>query len=99
MGEGGILAEDVHALPLREDDADRAVLEDQPRFPLKEHAHLLIDHDQGFFAAGAEGLGRLDQEVQQRRVAHQAVDLIDGDDARLFVDAGCRGGWRDSTWA
>ena len=40
--EGRILAEDIHALPLREDDADRAVLEDQPRLPIQKDTHLLV---------------------------------------------------------
>ena len=35
--EGGILPEDVHALSLRENDADGAVLEDQPRFAIEEN--------------------------------------------------------------
>src|SRR5690554_3685947 len=36
--ERGILAKDVHALPLREDDADRAVLEDQSRLAIQKDA-------------------------------------------------------------
>jgi hypothetical protein len=83
--ESGIIVEDVHPLPLVEDDPDRAVLEDQARFPLGKDAHLLIHADK-LFAPGAEGLGGLDQEIQQRRMAHQAVDLVHGDDARLLVD-------------
>jgi pimeloyl-ACP methyl ester carboxylesterase len=38
------------------------------------------------WAGDAEGLRRFDQEVQQRRMAHQTVDLIHRDDARLLVD-------------
>jgi hypothetical protein len=85
MGEYGIVAEDIHPLPLTEDHANRAVLENEAGFPLKEDRHLLIDH-QGFFAPGTKGLRRFNQEVEQRRMAHQTVDLIDGDDARLLVD-------------
>jgi hypothetical protein len=42
MLEGGIFVEDIHALPLREDHPDRAVLEHQPRFPLQKDRHLLM---------------------------------------------------------
>jgi hypothetical protein len=35
--EGGILAEDIHALSLAEDHPDRAVLEHQPCLALKEN--------------------------------------------------------------
>jgi hypothetical protein len=54
---------------------------------------VLINTDQ-LLSARTERLGRLDQEVQQRRVPHQAVHLIHRDDARLLVDqavaADCR---------
>lgn len=40
--EGGVLVENVQALPLVEDHADWAVLEHQPRFLFEEHAHLLV---------------------------------------------------------
>ncbi len=43
MLEGGVFMEDVHALPLREDHPDRAVLEDQASFFLQEHTHLLVE--------------------------------------------------------
>jgi hypothetical protein len=43
VGEGGIVTEDVHPLPLAENHADRAVLEDQAGFPLKEDTHLLME--------------------------------------------------------
>src|SRR5690606_23042722 len=55
MREGGIVAEDVHPLPLRENHTDRAVLEDQAGFSLQKDAHLLIDHE-GFFPSRAERL-------------------------------------------
>ena len=42
VGEGGIVAKDVHALPLAENHADGAVLEDEAGFPLKEDRHLLM---------------------------------------------------------
>ncbi|MEZ4672235.1 MAG: hypothetical protein R3E39_30380 [Anaerolineae bacterium] len=42
MLESGILMEDIHALPLRKDHPDRAVLEHQPRFPLQKDRHLLV---------------------------------------------------------
>ncbi|MBE2184465.1 MAG: hypothetical protein IAE89_13635 [Anaerolineae bacterium] len=42
MLERGILMEDIHALPLREDDADGAVLEYQPCLPSEENTHLLV---------------------------------------------------------
>jgi hypothetical protein len=83
--EGGIFVENVHALPLREDHPDGAVLEYQPRFPLQKDRHLLIHSDQ-FLASRAEGLRCLDQEVQQRRMAHQTIDLVDCDDAPLLID-------------
>jgi type II secretory pathway predicted ATPase ExeA len=40
--ESRVLVEDVHALPLRKDHTDRAVLEYQPRFTSQEDAHLLV---------------------------------------------------------
>jgi len=43
VGEGGIVAEDVHPLPLREDHADRTVLEDQAGFALQKDTHLLME--------------------------------------------------------
>lgn len=85
VGESSVIAEHVHALALAEDHANWAVFEDEARFALQKNAHLLIDHER-LFAPGAEGLCRFDQEVEQRRVPHQAVDLIDRDDARLLVD-------------
>ena len=42
MLEGGIFMENIHALPLRKDHADRTVLEHQPRFTGEENAHLLV---------------------------------------------------------
>jgi len=42
MLEGGIFMEDIHALPLAEDHADRAVLKHQPRFSSEENTHLLV---------------------------------------------------------
>src|SRR5690606_36960630 len=42
MLESGIFMEDVHALPLREDHPDRAVLEHQPRLALQKDRHLLV---------------------------------------------------------
>jgi len=42
VGEGGIVAENVHALSLVENHPNRAVLEDQACFAFKEHAHLLM---------------------------------------------------------
>jgi hypothetical protein len=44
MSEGGILVEDVHPLALRENHADRAVLEHQPRLTRQENGHLLVQH-------------------------------------------------------
>ena len=86
MLEGGILAEDIHALPLAEKTTRIGQFSNTSRaFPCQEDAHLLIDTDE-LFATGAEGLGGFNQEVQQRRMAHQAVDLIHRDDARLLVD-------------
>ncbi len=41
--KGSILMEDIHALPLREDDADGAVLEYQPCLPSEENTHLLVE--------------------------------------------------------
>jgi hypothetical protein len=82
--EGVILVKDVHPLPLVEHNADRRILEDVACLVLQKDAHLLIDTDE-LFSPGAEGLRGLDQEVEQRRVTHQAVDLIDGDDARRLV--------------
>jgi len=43
VGEGGIIAEDVHALSLAENHADRTVLEDQAGFPLQKDTHLLME--------------------------------------------------------
>ena len=43
VGEGGIVTEHIHALPLTEDHADRAVLEDQAGFPLQKDTHLLME--------------------------------------------------------
>ena len=40
--EGRIVAEDLHPAALVEDHPDRAVLEDQPGFPLSEDGHLLV---------------------------------------------------------
>ena len=42
MLEGGVLAEDVHPLPLAEHDPDRAVLKDQPCLAGEEYGHLLV---------------------------------------------------------
>jgi len=43
MLEGGIFVEDIHALPLREDHADRTVLEHQPRLSSEKNTHLLVE--------------------------------------------------------
>jgi hypothetical protein len=40
--ESGIFVEDIHALPLTEDHADRTVLKHQPGFPLQKDRHLLV---------------------------------------------------------
>ena len=42
MLEGRIFVEDIHALSLRKDHADRAVLEYQPRLSSEKDAHLLV---------------------------------------------------------
>ena len=84
MLKSSIVAEDIHALPLREDHADRTVLEDQSRFAFEKNRHLLIDH-QHLLPPGAKGLGSLNEKIQQCGMPHQPVDLIDRDDARLVV--------------
>ena len=43
MGERGIVTEDVYALPLRENHANRAVLENQAGFAIEKNGHLLIE--------------------------------------------------------
>jgi hypothetical protein len=53
--------------------------------PEEQLLHDLIHTDE-LFAPRAEGLGGFDQEVQERGMTHEAVNFIDGDDARLFVD-------------
>ncbi len=40
--ESGIIPKDVHPLPLREYDPDRAILKHQPRLAFEEHTHLLV---------------------------------------------------------
>ena len=41
--EGCVFMEDVHALTLRKDHADRAVLKHQPRLAIQKDRHLLVE--------------------------------------------------------
>ena len=71
---------------LVKDDADGTVFHDETGLVvIEKDFHLLVDDDQ-FFTAGAESLSRFNQKIKQRWMAHQAIDFIDGDDARGFIN-------------
>src|SRR5690606_10325708 len=84
MLECGIVSEDVHSLTLRKNDADRAILENQPRFAFQKNRHLLIDQ-QYFLASGAKGFGGFNEEIEQGWMSHQAIHFIHRNHTRLLV--------------